>query len=163
MRTSLGGAWLMGLVITFIFLFTGFIVLTINYSKTVRVKNEIVNIVEKYEGINSTSIQLINNFLSVNGYNAKGYCTKDSNSFGVYGALTITPTSNAVLEKANPNRKYYYCIKKYKGLTTTNYYQIGVFYQFNIPIINVNSGFVIKGTSSNFDSNDDSNYNEVVR
>ena len=151
----------MGLVVTFIFLFTGFIILTINYSKTIRVKNELVNIVEKYEGINGTSIQLINNFLNVNGYLAKGYCTKEQEP-GIYGALTLANTSDASLEPANPNRKYYYCIKKYKGTGTTFYYQIGVFYQFNVPILNVTSGFTVKGTSSNFDSHDDSNYSQVI-
>ena len=51
-------------MIVFIILFVGFIILTLNYSKTVTLKNELIDMFEKYEGINSQSIELVNNYLN---------------------------------------------------------------------------------------------------
>ena len=46
MRESVGSTWTFGLVITFIFLFSSFLVLTINYTKAYKVKNETISIIE---------------------------------------------------------------------------------------------------------------------
>ena len=54
------------------------------------------------------------------------------------------------------------CIKKYDGANTSNYYQITVFYKFNLPVIGNASGFTVKGSTSNFQSNDDSEYEDSI-
>ncbi len=157
MRQSIGSTWIFQLMILFIFLFAGYIILTINYSKTVKIKNEVISIVEKYEGLNDYSIKLVNNYLTAQGYSASGKCsTKDE--AGVYGGLLVSDK----LEKAVPNRKYDYCIKKYKGTGVTNYYQIVVFYKFNLPVIGNASGFTVRGTSNNFKAFDNDLYKEEV-
>lgn len=148
----------MGLMITFIFLFVAFIILTINYSKTIRVKNEVVSIIEKYEGLNDTSVALINNYLRYSGYNATGVCTT-SVKRGVYGGLSLSSTN---LEQARPGAKYYYCIQKYRGIKSTTYYQVGVFYKFNLPIIGTAAGFNVRGTTSNFLDSDGAMYSAVI-
>ena len=68
MRHTIGGTWLLQLMILFILLFVGFIVLTLNYSRTVKIKNELINMFEKYEGINDSSVELANNYLLYTGY-----------------------------------------------------------------------------------------------
>ena len=78
---------------------------------------------------------------------------------GVYGALDLNSTK---LEPAREGEKYYYCVKKYKGANTTNYYQITIFYKFNLPIIGDTSSFTIKGTTSNFQAQDDKQYENVI-
>ena len=62
MREAIGGTWLTGLVITFIVLFSGFLAYSINYTKAFRVKNEIINIIEKNEGytISNNVMEYIN-------------------------------------------------------------------------------------------------------
>ena len=42
MKEAMGGTWLTGLVIVFIFLFAGFLAYSISYTKAFRVKNEII-------------------------------------------------------------------------------------------------------------------------
>lgn len=160
MRNTIGGTWLLGLMIVFIMFFVGFIVLTINYSRTVRIKNEMIEMVEKYEGLNASSIELVNNYLRYAGYDASGYCLTDGESEnGVYGSLDLTGTN---LEQARAGVKYYYCVKKYKGANTSNYYQVIIFYKFNLPVIGNASGFTIKGSTSNFQSNDDPKYEDSI-
>ncbi len=158
MRSSIGGTWLLGLMLTFIFLFVAFIILTINYSRTIRIKNEIISVVEKYEGLNETSIELVNNYLRANSYRASGVCTAEREN-GVYGGLSLTSLE---LEEARPGVKYFYCIRKYKGTNTTHYYQVGIFYRFNLPVLGDTAGFTVKGTTSNFISADSSTYNKVI-
>ena len=122
MRQSIGGTWLLQLMILFILLFVGFIILTLNYSRTVRVKNEMIDMLEKYEGLNSQSIELVNNYLKYNTYDILGSCaSNDETTTGSYGAKDL---NSNVLEEVRPNETYYYCIKKYDGANTSNYYQI---------------------------------------
>lgn len=156
MRHTIGGTWLLGLMIVFIMFFVGFIILTINYSRTVRIKNEMIDMFEKYEGLNDSSIELVNNYLRYTTYDATGVCLANGeNATGIYGALDLNST---ILEPAREGVRYYYCVKKYDGANTSNYYQITIFYKFNLPVIGNTSGFTIKGSTSNFQSNDDKDY-----
>ena len=159
MRQTVGGTWLLQLMILFILLFVGFIILTLNYSKTIKTKNEVLSIIEKYEGINDNSISLINNFLLSNSYGTLGSCdSKSGNYVGTYGARTL----NGTLEQAQKGEKYFYCIKKYVGANTSNYYEVTLFYKFNLPVIGETSSFRIKGLTTNFQSNDANYYKESV-
>ncbi len=156
MRQTIGGTWILQLMILFMLIFVGFIVLTLNYSKSIRVKNEVISMVEKYEGLNEQSIKLINTFLETSGYVATGNCSSDT---GVYGARDLTLSK---LEPAESKTKYYYCVKKYRGANITRYYQITVFYKFNLPVIGSTSSFAVKGTTSNFVANDDELYQNTI-
>lgn len=149
MRQTIGSTWLLQLMILFILLFVGFIILTLNYSKVIKVKNEVVSIIEKYEGLNENSISLVNRYLSTSGYATTGKCEEKD---GVYGALTLDGDS---LEKADANSTYFYCVKKYQGQNTSKYYQIVLFYKFNLPVIGNASSYTVKGTTTNIIPTDD--------
>lgn len=158
MRQTIGGTWLLQLMILFILLFVGFIILTLNYSKTVKLKNEVISMVEKYDGLNEQSIGLVNNYLLTSGYAVTGSCLSEEQR-GIYGAFDLNSTE---LEEARSGEKYYYCIKKYKGANTSYYYQITLFYKFNLPVIGDTSRFTIKGTTTNFQPKDDRIYDYVI-
>ena len=124
MRESTGGAWLFGLVITFMVIFVGFLAVMISYSIAFKTKNEVVGIIEKYEGFvdgnytgdeadaSPNSVWLINNYLVNSGYANKGACscaTNDSTNNYCYGATDLGDYSR--LEKAEVSKKnYFYCI-----------------------------------------------------
>ena len=66
MRQAIGSTWILQLVIVFILIFVAFLALSINYTKAYKIKNELLSIIEKYEGVNSGengSISIINNYL----------------------------------------------------------------------------------------------------
>lgn len=150
MRQTIGSTWLLQLMILFILLFVGFIILTLNYSKVIKVKNEVVSIIEKYEGLNENSISLVNRYLSTSGYATTGKCEEKE---GVYGALTLDGDS---LKKVDANSTYFYCVKKYQGQNTSKYYQVVLFYKFNLPVIGNASSYTVKGTTTNIvPSNED--------
>lgn len=54
MREAIGGSWLLGFVLFFIVLFSGYLALSINYTKAFKVKNKIINLIEENEGFTPT-------------------------------------------------------------------------------------------------------------
>lgn len=155
MRQAIGGTWLIQLMLVFILLFVAYIILMINYNKVIKTKNEVINFVEKYEGLNDESLELVNDYLKYVGYNGKGVCSSKNNVYGVYGA---TDLNSNFLEEAVYGKEYYYCVKKYKGSHNTNYYQVSLFYKFNIPIFGDLTSFNVKGSTAHFKAFDDSRY-----
>lgn len=156
MRQSIGGSWLIGLMLLFIFLFAGYIILTLDYNKSVSVKNEALSLIEKYQGLNEESITLLNNYLIGAGYRTVGNCSEQQ---GMYGAYDLESNE---LEETQSGQNYYYCVKKYKGANTSHYYQITLFYRFNLPVIGNISQFTIKGSTANFQAKDDIKYAMAV-
>ncbi len=150
MRQAIGTTWIMQLVIIFMLIFVAFLALTINYTKAFKIKNELVTIIEKYEGLNygtsnqSGSIDLINNYLQYNGYTVKGSCDE-----GSYGATSLG--EDAILSNAVKGQKYYYCVEEVstKGASTPNRarYKIKIFFKFSLPILGDLVTFNIDGTT----------------
>ena len=75
MREAIGGTWLFGLVLTFIVFFASFLAVSINYSKAFNVKNNIVDLIGKYEGNNCKSRKKISEYLYDVGYMVIGECS----------------------------------------------------------------------------------------
>jgi len=64
MKESVSGALIMKIMLIFFVLYIAFLAIAINYSQAFRVKNEIINIIEKYEGLNGKSESEIKTFLN---------------------------------------------------------------------------------------------------
>ena len=90
-------------VLIFTLIFAAFISLAIIYNKTYKIKNESLNIIQKYEGININSLTIINKYLKNNGYSHTGNCDADE-----YGIDDLESTN---LSKSQSGKKYYYCLK----------------------------------------------------
>lgn len=130
MRESIGGTWIMGIVALFIFIFAGYLAVTISYSTAFKIKNEVLSIIERNNGMingagkitnkdghNYTSkissgktiisevgsLQTINLYLYGMGYNAMGTCPTE---FGWYGVKDLgVPTGLKVMPLAE-NKNY---------------------------------------------------------
>ena len=145
MRQSVGTTTLFQIVLAFTLLFSAFLAVAITYNKVFKLKNETLSIIEKYEGISSTSLEIINNYLKNNGYSVKNNC--DSDEFGV------TSLELAQYERANSNTKYYYCLKSYCAKdgsaciigSTDIYYGVKLFFKFNLPFMGELTTFKITG------------------
>ena len=147
MRESIGSTWTLQLVVLFILLFVGFLTLSLGYSKSYKIKNEMLSVIEKYEGIGTDSVAILNNYLEYNGYTAKGKCGDD----GWYGTNDF---SVKTLEATNANDKYYYCIRKRFAKNNYYYYEVKVFLKFNLPIVGNFTTFTIEGTTADVYSQD---------
>ena len=159
MREVIGGTWLFGLVITFIVFFASFLAISVNYSKAFNVKNNVVDLISKYEGNNCKARKMITNYLKDTGYLVPGNCPKsgdylyDGFSYKGYDLNGELVTSG----------KAYYCISDGSVDQSTDdvviekqYYRVMVFFKLDLPMIGDLTTFKIKGeTESIFFANDD--------
>ena len=138
MKAGISNIWLLGMIATFIFLFSCYVIISVNYTKSFKMKNEILTIIEKSKGmtgLGTTSagqtchskfgfgdvtckvpaFQTINIYLRGNAYTAMGYCPKDSDDELYddrwYGVLSLDDNT---YERAVEGTKYYYCFAKYQ-------------------------------------------------
>ncbi len=129
MKEAIGGSWITIIVITFIVLFASFMSLSINWSKTYKVKDEIVLAIERNNGVNPDSLEQIGAYMADLGYRTVGDgCPDHYVGFTYDGTKTYSSPS--------------YCIKaNFVGATATGhksftaYYSIVVFFRLDVPII----------------------------
>ena len=55
MKEAIGGSYIFQIVIVFIALFSTFIVYSVNYSKAFKVKNEVLDLIEQYQGFTKSN------------------------------------------------------------------------------------------------------------
>ena len=68
-----------------------------------------------------------------------------------FGALDL----NGNVEEAKESNKYYYCFKENKNNKGLIYYDIQVFYRFNLPVIGNIALYKISGVTKSFVGSDD--------
>lgn len=141
MRESVGTTWTFQLIIIFILIFACFLALVISYSRAYSIKNEALNVVEKYEGINTESAQILNNYLSLSGYKDKGKCPSEW-----WGAIDL----NGMYEKSNSSNEYYYCFQEEGAPNGLVLYNVRFFYKFNLPVIGDITNFKVDGQTTAF-------------
>ncbi len=138
MKTSISSIWFTGLVVTFLMVFSAYIIITVDYSKAFKLKNEVLSIIEKNKGMtlhtNGTetnsvivtgnkvitkigAIKTINAFLKASSYTATGTCNVPEKADYVYGVFALEYDNGKswshIGELAQKNKEYYYCFAKY--------------------------------------------------
>ncbi len=143
MKEAIGNAFVFGLVITFVAIFIILFATSSSYTKAFKVKNKIVEILEKYDdilgvnvadstGLNSTVESEINNVLNTAGYRIS---TNPNNCPARNGV-------DAVNKKLTSN--YEYCIYAYSTNKGT-YYGVTAYMYYQIPVIGVELRFPVYG------------------
>lgn len=148
MRESIGGVWITQLVIVFMFIFAAFLALSINYSKAFRIKNEVLTMIEKGEGLTQNTRNMIGNYLRNNGYTMKGKCEKNSYGITIKG---VKNTEMELINDSNKNKKYHLCVSKFRSVSPNfpnrAYYEVRLFFKFNLPVLGNISTFEVEGQS----------------
>ena len=155
MRETIGTTWVFQLVVIFILLFASYLALTINYSKAFRVKNEVLSIIEKSEGLTPSAKELIDNYLITSAYHTKGKCLT-SLAGNTYGSTSLTGSENSFeLVETNTNKDYYYCVTVIAGyhsyVETRAYYKVRLFFRFDLPVLGSITTFNVDGQTSEMD------------
>lgn len=158
MREAIGGTWLFQIVIVFILIFTGYICLSINHSKAFAVKDDIIETIERYNGIDLDSvtnakdnlsnpcIEAITDRLKTVSYRTSGNCTKLNS-----GDANDSKWAGFNREGGRNDEHATYCIKEVntsKGsseLPSIRYYKVAVFYQLDLPVFNSFLSFKVVG------------------
>ena len=121
MRESIGGALLIKLVMFFIVIYVCFLGIGINYAITFRVKNQIINLIEAYEGYELAEPKIQEYIASVGYYRSS--------------------VGNVSLDERCDNG---YCIQE---LTSERgkYYRVTTYVSFDFPIIGRITNFPVSG------------------
>lgn len=146
MKESIGNAMLFYIIITFVVVLIMLFVGSLSYSKAYKVKNKIVEEIEKQEAYNEDAVTEIEEWLSSGGTNGKGIGyrinTGSLNNTGncpvTNSALVDIPTGATLV---NQSSNYQYCV--YEIDTCANgregrcgkYYKVVSYMYFDLPII----------------------------
>ncbi len=149
MRESQGATFLFQIVIVFVLLFTGYLCLSINYARAFRVKDEVVNIVERNKGYVDVTQKEVAAYLKKVGYRTTGKCDNDiDDQNGPYTAY------DANGESQGTGNKGVFCMRKVVSNSgddetpTRVYYQVQVFYRLDLPIFS--DTFVFKASGDSY-------------
>ena len=142
MRESIGGGWMLGLVVVFIAIFSGYLAVSINYTKAFKVKNRIINLIEENEGFRGCT-GTIDNCINTN--------RNIPTEWKVYQYLqqigyssSVTCASEDSTNGTNSTQDYGYCVKKVCAGSGA-YYKVKTFIKLELPIINLNIKVPISG------------------
>lgn len=123
MREAMGGAILLKLVMIFIVIYVCLIAIAINYSITFRVKNQIINLIEAYEGYD----------------NARDSIEDYIDSVGYYRGVGSMALNDSCSGKG-------YCVREIISETGNGkYYKVTTYVSFDFPIIGEITNFPVSG------------------
>lgn len=149
MKEAIGSTWLIGIIITFIAIFSGFLAYSISYTKAFRVKNEIINLIEKNEGFEKSK----NNLNNISDSDLKKDTSTEARIFDYIKSLGYNYSNFE--NGANPCNSQNgelqiggYCLIRYcpnNGEVTRTYYKVTTYISLSLPIININFNLPISG------------------
>lgn len=170
MREAIGSSLLLNIVLVIVGIISAFLIGSIGYSKAFKVKNRIISIIEKYDGVcnfqDDDCYKEIENELNNMGYssNIRKSCPDLSNiktAAGTYGIISVENLYPAI----NDNSGHKFCVYKFKQCyvslnsasnyvckdSNVNYYfKVITFTHFDIPLISDFIEFEVSGETKSF-------------
>lgn len=151
MRNSIGSAWVFGICLTFIIMFTAYLSITLNYAKAFRVKNNVISMIEEYGGYDDNVESRIADYIYNQGLTSYGTCedridTDFKNDWTRVGTVSVfgDPPANQY------NLCVYRSIKPSEiddGPKDQYMYRVVTFFKFDIPVVRYYSSFQVSGES----------------
>ena len=166
MKEAIGGTWIFGIVITLVAFFTAFISFSLNYSRCYKVKNEMLSVIERNNGVNKDSITEINKYINSIGYSGVGKCEPQGNAACLAG---FKKSDNAQSFTSISSQQYNYCIEKMvmnrdgknsqiTGMPTSAYYHVRVFFTLDMPIVGQFFNLKVEGETATVYLPNDANH-----
>lgn len=146
MKEAIGGSWLFTIVIVFVAIFATYVSISTNYTRSYKVKDEILSSIEKNRGITSEALEEINGYLLETGYRSTGTCPSGSCWYG----FSVKNNDRIVDYGKDIN----FCVKKNTvavksiGHPNTAYYSIVVFFKLDMPVLREAFQINVEGETS---------------
>ena len=150
MREAIGGTWIMGIVIVFVVLFSGFLAYSISYTKAFNVKNEIINYIEYREGFTEAeSVESVSD-TDLDALVDSGYVNAKAYRYILRSGYNKETASNESVKCPDGGEKKPggYCLKKIcttGDKNSNSYYKVTTFIALNIPLIGYTASIPISG------------------
>ena len=163
MKDSIGGMWLLGIIMTFMVLLITFVTLSLNYSTVFRLKSDMINAIEESNGFNTQTKIKIDGIISDYGYKTFKTCSFKEHTGNVLGILKDSSGDAPPLVN-NYTRPVNYCIIREKNHTsrarTETYYTIQVFFGFDLPVLGDIFTFRVNGETNQVIYANDAGYDQ---
>lgn len=149
MRESIDESKTIELVIAVIIIFVAFMCMMVAFSKSVKMKNEVLSIIEKYNGFlngdaepdikSSSTCKIIAKYLKANGYVSNGRIP-DSNYIGI----NINIENGGCEACAGPRCSFWIRQNSVKNSYLYNY-DVVIFFNIGLPFMEYIASFPVKG------------------
>ena len=137
MRDAIGQVFALQVILAFVILINGYMAYSVNYARAFRIKNQIVDIIEQYEGpYNDEAITKINSIIDQMTYEVP---TRLVNNFkSRYGNDSETGESSAepVCQNGWCYIEHNVSVDEADGERNGKYYSVVTFVNIDIPVIN---------------------------
>lgn len=143
MKEAIANAGIFNLVIIFVIVLLAFFIGSLGYSKAFKVKDRIIEEIEKERGYTEVARKNIEDFLISVGY-------RISSGNNNCGEETFS-RNKGILQ--NTNSKYQYCVYKFdtcSGKKCSVHYRVVSYMYFDVPIINQLLKVPVKGETVSF-------------
>ena len=141
MKESIGVLSLTNIVILFILVFTGYLCVMLNQTKAYNVKNEIITIIQKHNGLGDDALAEIKEYSDKVDYNDGSITSK---AIQTSGELTDSDKGMICITTHSIN----YNLNDPTGqFPNAAYYDVKVFFALDMPIINSVFNFNLRGNT----------------
>ena len=140
MREPISGAWLIQIVVAFVLLFSGYLALSVNYSRSFKMKNDIVSMIENNQGISGVHDPIFNSIrdhMNSVGFRAFGRCPVGNGWHGL-------PAAGPPVAVNVANNTFLLCIQAIDvvpaddpQLQQRTYFRIKTFFNLDLPLFNM--------------------------
>ena len=144
MKEAVGSYWLTMLFITFILLFTGYMCLSINMNKAYKVKNEIINIIQKNNGLDDKALSQIQDYMTRVGYRTTGNCGNGEEAYNINGSSSSSSGLFCVRSMVVEYQSNDY---KETQFPKSAYYSVRVFFAVDLPVVRNMFTFNLRGST----------------
>lgn len=140
MREAIGGSWIFGIVALFIALFSGFLAYSVSYTKAFKVKNEIINMIERSEGFTTSTSADVSNL------GEAALAQDESVEAQAYAVILKMGYNSADIDCSINDTGVMmtggYCVKKVCAETgetedTKVYYKVTTYIKLKLPVFNI--------------------------
>lgn len=140
MRESISNAYVFNLVIIFVAIVISLSIGSMSYSKTFKVKNRIIEIIEKNRSYNSAAKAEIDSALRQIGYKVNQNGRQNCPIYKGKAAIN------------NNNTNYRYCVYEFDTGVKGSYYAVAAYMYLDLPVVGGNIEYPIYGeTKLNYD------------
>lgn len=140
MRDSVGGTFMIYVLLIFLAIYITFVAVAFNYARAFRVKNKVIDIIEQNEGMSDADF---NNLSGKNSVGVAGQINEYLNSVSYYVNLTDNNKNGrgTCFERG-------YCVSEYSTKVdgmTAKYYKVTTFVRLEIPFLELGFTIPVKG------------------
>lgn len=134
MKESLANSYVFSIILVIVGICSSLIIVSMNYSKVFKMKNRVIEIIEKHGTYNNTNVMTeIDNFLRDAGYPPRQTTDKCPKGRGTSGSASLSD-SDAGVNAINTLKNYKYCIYKFKT-AKGSYYSVVLYMNLEFPLI----------------------------